>query len=127
MEKELVLCDTNIFIEFYRDNKEIISNLGKLGSEKICLSVITAGELIFGAINKKDLHIILQDISNLKLIEINDLICKSFIELMTKYCLSNKLSLPDAMIAATCLVYNVPLYTLNKRDFRNINGIKFWD
>ena len=52
MEKGLVVCDTNIFIEFYKGNKEIIANLHKIGIENIALSSVTAGELLFGAFDK---------------------------------------------------------------------------
>lgn len=30
----------------------------------------------------------------------------------------------DALIAATALHYNLPLYTLNKKDFRYIAGLR---
>ncbi len=29
MEKRLVICDTNIFVEFYKNNQEIVENLKK--------------------------------------------------------------------------------------------------
>lgn len=36
------------------------------------------------------------------------------------------LQIPDALIAATYLVNNLPLYTLNKKDFSNISGLKLY-
>jgi predicted nucleic acid-binding protein len=36
---------------------------------------------------------------------------------------SRKIKLPDALIAATALVYNLTLLTNNTTDFKNINGI----
>lgn len=54
MEQKLVMCDTNIFIEFYKGNKEIINKLHEIGADNIVLSSITAGELIFGAFDKKN-------------------------------------------------------------------------
>jgi len=47
MEKELVLCDTNILIEFYKKNQSILSNLHQIGSNGIAISSVTAGELIY--------------------------------------------------------------------------------
>ena len=58
MEKRLVICDTNIFIEFYKGNSEIIENLHKIGAKNIALSSVTAGELIFGAFNSVELKTI---------------------------------------------------------------------
>jgi predicted nucleic acid-binding protein len=34
-----------------------------------------------------------------------------------KYCLSHKLGLADALIAATAIIHNLELYTLNVKDF----------
>lgn len=42
------------------------------------------------------------------------------------YSLSHKLSLPDALIAATALVHNLELYTLNTKDFRSIFGLQLY-
>ncbi|MEQ8417128.1 MAG: hypothetical protein RIE86_23195 [Imperialibacter sp.] len=47
MEKEqLVLCDTNIIIEFYKENATILEALKQIGQENIVLSIITSGELM---------------------------------------------------------------------------------
>lgn len=43
---------------------------------------------------------------------------------MSKYTLSHKLSLPDGLIAATAIVQDVPLYTLNIKDFKYIQGLR---
>jgi predicted nucleic acid-binding protein len=37
---------------------------------------------------------------------------------------SNKIKLPDAIIAATAMVYNLTLVTHNEDDFKNIQGLK---
>lgn len=50
MEKRLVMCDTNIFIEFYKGNDNIINKLREIGIENIVLISVTAGELIFWSI-----------------------------------------------------------------------------
>ncbi len=44
-----------------------------------------------------------------------------------KYSLSHNLSLPDGFIAATAIVNQIPLYTLNKKDFQYIRDIKLWN
>ena len=45
---------------------------------------------------------------------------------MLLYSLSHKLSIPDALIAATALNYDIELYTYNIKDFRFIDGIKLY-
>jgi predicted nucleic acid-binding protein len=123
MEKSIIICDTNILIEFYKNNQNIITELEIIGSKNIALSVVTAGELLFGALNKKETQTIKKDIEHLILMNINDLISQKFIELMLKYTKSHGLAVPDALIAATAIVNNVKLYTLNVKDFKFIDDL----
>ena len=44
-------------------------------------------------------------------------------DLLDKYVLSHNMGIYDAIIAATCLVYNLPLWTHNKKDFKFIDGL----
>jgi len=49
-----------------------------------------------------------------------------FIGLMEAYALSHKLTLPDALIAATAIAYKLDLYTLNIKDFRFISELRLY-
>ena len=124
MEKKLVLCDTNIFIEFYREKEEIIENLKRIGSNNIALSAITAGELIYGALNKRELKTIRNDIEHLRVLPVNENISQAFIKLMFDYSLSHNLDMPDALIAATAIEFDIQIYTLNKKHFKYIDGFQ---
>lgn len=119
----MILCDTNILIEFYKNSPAIVGELKQIGHSNIAISVITSGELIYGALNKNELTQILKDLAHLTSFEINGSICRLFLELMAKYSLSHNLTMPDAIIAATAIHNNIPLYTLNLKDFRFIDGI----
>ncbi|PTM13133.1 MAG: pilus assembly protein [Bacteroidetes bacterium] len=127
MAKEtLVLCDTNIIIEFYKENSSIFDKLRTIGQENIAVSIITVGELLFGALNKKERKQINQDIAHLHLLHLDSAIGDCCIELMNNYTLSHSLSLPDGLIAATAIIQDIPLYTLNKKDFQYIKGIQLY-
>ncbi len=123
---ELVLCDTDVIIEFYKGNFSITEILKNIGVENVAISSITAAELIYGSFNKKELNQICKDIESLNLISINYNINDKFLELMKKYSLSHKIKIPDCIIAATSLVYNIQLFTLNKKDFAFIDKIKLY-
>jgi predicted nucleic acid-binding protein len=41
----MILCDTNILIEFYKGNPQILQVLHQAGPDNLSISVITAGEL----------------------------------------------------------------------------------
>lgn len=87
--QQLVLCDTNIIIEFYKNNPVTVAALKNIGQANIAISVVTAGELIYGAINKQELRQILKDLAHLQVLQIDDQIGKLFIQLMTEYSLSH--------------------------------------
>lgn len=91
MEQEkIVLCDTDVIIEFYRNNSDIVSELKAIGIQNIAVSIVTAGELIFGALNKKELNQIKKDLANLDILEIDRKTCDVFQDIMGKYVLSHK-------------------------------------
>ena len=118
------LCDTNILIEFYKENPKVISNLRSIGESNIAISIVTSGELLFGAFNKRELNQSSRDIDKLNFLYISQPIGNRFIELMNQYVLIHRLSMPDGLIAATCLVEEIPLYTHNLKDFKFIDGLK---
>ena len=74
--------------------------------------------MIFGALNKAELGHLLTGMNGLVSLPITPEISSVMLQLMAKYCLSNRLNLPDALIAATALHHGLPLYTLNRKDFR---------
>ena len=122
----MLLCDTNIFIEIYRRNTTISAELEKIGFRNIAVSDITRGELLYGAMNKEERRMICYDLSRLIMWHINEKISASAVNLIEQYCLSHKLDIQDALIAATALYYNVELFTLNTKDFRFIPNLKLY-
>jgi predicted nucleic acid-binding protein len=125
-QAKIVLCDTDVMIEFYRGNLEIVAKLRKIGQKNIALSYITVGELIFGAFNKRELTKLKKSIDQLVLLDIDNKTCATFVELISTYALSHRLAVPDGFIAATAIAYDVELFTLNKKDFRFIEGLKLY-
>jgi len=119
----MILCDTNILIEFYKKTPSIIQELRSIGQESIAISAITQGELYFGALNKQELAAIKRHLSLIHCYSLDYFISTRFLQLMEEFSLSHKLSIPDALIAATALVHDLPLYTLNIKDFHFIPGI----
>jgi len=122
----MILIDTNILIEIYRNNSSIIETVKTIGQGNIAVSDITCAEMLYGARNKKELQLIAKDLSKLQTLSIDVQISKDAVMLVEKYALSHKLSIPDALIAATALNYDIPLYTLNVKDFVFIKGIQLY-
>jgi tRNA(fMet)-specific endonuclease VapC len=122
----MTLCDTNIIIEFYKNNGKVVNELRHIGINQLAISVITQAELYYGAINKLELRKIRKHLEILTIFPVDIVVSTKFIELMETYSLSHKLSIPDALIASTALVYNLDLYTLNLKDFRFIEGLNLY-
>src|SRR3990172_12880768 len=116
----MIICDTNILIEFYKGNSDIVNELHNIGLSNLTISVITVGELFYGALDKRELGKIQKNLSLLNQIPLNSDISARFLDLLENYALNHKLSVPDALIAATALSQNLPLYTLNLKDFQYI-------
>ncbi|MEQ8880642.1 MAG: type II toxin-antitoxin system VapC family toxin [Cyclobacteriaceae bacterium] len=125
-QKKIVLCDTNILIELAKNNQEIIKELEAIGQENIAISAITAGEMIFGALNKAELSKIKKSLNSVSIIQVNEAISEIALELQENYSLSHNLTIPDALIAATALEEGVELFTLNQKDFKFISQIKLY-
>ena len=52
-KNEMILCDTNIFINLFNGNDKVKKALEKIGSENIALSIITYAEIIYGTRKSK--------------------------------------------------------------------------
>ncbi|MEI6336299.1 MAG: type II toxin-antitoxin system VapC family toxin [Methylococcaceae bacterium] len=113
----MILCDTNILIEFYKAKPTVIQTLQRVGSAHIGVSIITKAELFYGARDKQELAKIERHVALCHCYGLNEVISALFIELMRRYSLSHKVSIPDMLIAATAISRDLELYTLNTKDF----------
>jgi hypothetical protein len=118
-----ILIDTNIAIGYIGNRLNAISmnELDTIFDAEYHISVINKIELLGypnldkneeGKFNLLINHSILHPIDN-KIIEETISIRKG-----------HKIKLPDAIIAATCLVNGLEILTLNIKDFENIEGLK---
>ena len=123
----MILCDTNILIEFYKINPIVIQNLQYIGPANIGVSVITKAELFYGARDKAELSKIERHVTLCQCYGLNDAISALFIELMQSYSLSHKVSIPDMLIAATAISNDLKLYTLNTKDFKFIPELSLYE
>lgn len=122
----MIICDTNILIELYKGNTEIISSLRKIEEKNICVSDIIVAEIFYGARDRKDLNFLEKQLRNIKCFSINEAISSLAVKLVQKYSLSHKLSLADSLIAATAICHDFELFTLNEKDFRFIEHLRLY-
>jgi len=123
----MILVDTNIFIEYYKNNSVICKTLENIDLRKTVVSDVVCAELYFGARNRQELADIVSDMEKLTVLTISPKISRLAVDLVKQYCLSHKLKLPDALIAATALIHNIELFTLNRKDFAYIPNLRFYE
>jgi predicted nucleic acid-binding protein len=118
------LFDTNTIIyylqqQFSPQAADFIDNL--LMTSKPCFSVITEIELLcWKTATAKDIKLIRSFINDSTVIELEHAIKHATVDIRKGY----KIKLPDAIIAATALVYNLTLITRNISDFKDIPDLR---
>ncbi len=119
----LVICDTNIFISLFKQLPETIEHLKAIGSENILIPSISVMELYCGMQNKTELAAMKSKIKQYNIIHYNDSVSKKAIDFIHVYKLSHNLKIHNAIIGAMSVVYNIPLFTYNKKDFKYLPSI----
>ena len=80
----MILCDTNVLIEFYKNNPRITADLRQIGLRNLAVSVITVAELYYGALNKAELRKIREHLALMHQIPVTRDISLRFLELMDR-------------------------------------------
>lgn len=122
----MVLCDTNIFISAFNGRQDTIDQLDKIGLDEIVLSAVTVMELFQGMGNKEELARMKKKIKYYDIVQIDQDISTKAIEFIESFKLSHGLQIPDAIIGATAVIYQIPLYTYNLRDFDFLPNINLY-
>lgn len=117
------ICDTCILIDYLRGNQNVRDVLSKDRFFGLSMSSVTDMEMMVGAFNKREVQIIKKAFADFDVIEIDEKISARARSLIEAYAKSHGLKIPDALIAATALEKQKPLYTANVSDFRFIPGI----
>ena len=115
------LVDSNTIID-YVGNKmpdKSLQILDTFFNDNFSLSIISKIEVLGFNDNSDELKRLNDFIGLANIVYINDTVANKTIELRKTY----KIKLPDALIAATALVYGFILLSRNINDFKNIIGL----
>jgi predicted nucleic acid-binding protein len=123
MANNKICLDTSILIELQKGSKKIIDELKQI-EDSAAISRITACEFIYGARNKHEKKVNKEFLTGLHIFEVTEEVSKYTYTLLDKYGLGTKLSVADALIAATSVINKLPLWTLNKKHFSEIKELK---
>ncbi len=121
-----MVADTGIFIEHLRAKDKLSTTLYKISENtSIFISAVTVYELYMGATTKEKEQDVSVITENFIVLSFTDAVAQKAAEIYHKLRLSNQMiEFRDIFIAATCIVNELPLVTLNKKHFKRIEGLK---
>jgi predicted nucleic acid-binding protein len=115
------LMDTNVVIG-YLSNQLPLTGAAAIDQLPGVISVITRIELLgWYKASVEKLAKLKPFIDNAQIYNLSEDVIQQTIVLRQQY----KIKLPDAVVAATAMVYNQTLITRNTIDFKNITGLDF--
>jgi len=125
MENTGLVVDTNVFIEYLRAKDKTTTVLFLIPDEvQIYITSVTLYELLMGAFTPdkvKDVAMLTED---LPILPFNEEAASQAAEIYHDLRFQNKIiEFRDIFIAATCIVNNLPVKTLNKKHFDRIKGL----
>ena len=118
-----ILIDTNIAIGYIGNclNVQTMDKLDSIFNNQYHLSAINKIEMLgYPDLNKNEEEKFKLLINNSIIHPIDDKTIEMTINIRKR----NRIKLPDAIIAATCLINGLGILTLNTKDFENIEGLK---
>jgi len=120
-----MVVDTSIFIEFLRAKDKKKTTLYSIDSKiQIYISSVTLYELLMGATNEDKVNDIKVLTEDLIVLPFEESVSRKAAEIYHILRSENKLiEFRDIFIAATCIVYNLPLKTLNFKHFERIKDL----
>ncbi len=124
MAGKMVILDTTIVIELQRGNQEVTEKVYDFEQQNIFVTPIVIAEFLRGARDKNELLKCRKLIGKFGILALNEAVAHKFIEIFDQFSLSHRPAVPDMLIAAASLHYNIQLYTINKRDFHFIPTIQ---
>lgn len=124
----MYLLDTDILIYSLKGNETVINNISLHKNDPKAISIISYGELVYGAQKSKQKTGNLAKVHSLKeifpIIEITPAVMDTFGELKAKLVAGgNRLDDFDLLIASTAISYGYTLVTNNQKHFQRIEEL----
>ncbi|MDT4956029.1 MAG: hypothetical protein QOJ02_4167 [Acidobacteriota bacterium] len=121
---DFTIVDTDILIDAGRGVSEAIACLQDIERKSsLAVSVVTQMELFVGCRNKTELQELEKFLHRFQLLKLTEQVSDTAVDLLRQYRLSHNLLIADSLIAATALVFDVPLISKNQRDYRFMSGL----
>lgn len=129
METDRVLVETSILLRHLRQKDKEISIFRKaVRKYRLFLSVITVYEIEFGAVRAGRVSDLTPILPSVEILSIDQEVARKSAEIHADLISRNQdIGIKDVLIAATCLVNNLPVLTLNIDHYSRVSGLKMID
>jgi predicted nucleic acid-binding protein len=118
-----ILIDTDIVIDFLRGDRQALAYFKSI-SDRICFSAITVAEIYSGVKGKKEESEVERLFSIYPVFAATDKIAREAGRFVKQYWPSHSVEIPDAIIAATCLLSGLELKTFNIKHYPMFKDLK---
>ena len=118
------MLDTNILVDYLRQKIQALAFIENYGKVNLAISPIVSMEVYQGVLNKTDLLRTRKKLNGFASLPLNQEVVQLATQLQQQYILSHHIGIPDTLIAATALVYDLELKTYNLKDFQFIPTLK---
>jgi hypothetical protein len=121
MEQGYYLIDTNSVIDYLGKKlpEKGMKFLNNIIDDVPNLSIITQIEVLSFTTSRENYEILLSFVNDVTIFNLT----KEIVDITVGIRMKFKTKLPDAIIAATSLAYNLTLISRNTADFKNIEGL----
>lgn len=125
MEQSQYLIDTNAVIDYLSQKLPLtgMEFMNKIIDKVPNISVISKIEVLGFNAPEQHYQLLANFMHDATILDLTNSVVDVSIDIRKKY----KTKLPDAIIAATALVYDLVLLSRNISDFKNIHGLKVVD
>lgn len=117
-----MIVDTDVLIDFFRGNPKTIDFIGRYSTE-INISSVTITELYSGVRSNKEEQDIEDFLETIKIINVDQKIARDGGLVRKRYSKSHGTGIIDSLIAATALIYQLPLATLNQKHYPMVDNL----
>ncbi len=117
-----MIVDTNILIDYLRDKDEAIEFIDA-SNNLFAVSVISITELFAGIRNEREITDIQDLLGTMEILSLDEEIAERAGHILKKYSKSHNIGIADSLIAATSIIHNEPLATLNVKDFPMLENV----
>jgi tRNA(fMet)-specific endonuclease VapC len=123
-----MVIDTSVLIEHIRAKNKLETTLYQLSeSSELFISSVSLYELYMGATTKEKEEDVKLLTEGIPILPFTDTVSIKAASIYHRLKLSNQLiEFRDIFIAATCIVNEMPIVTLNKKHFNRIEELKIW-